>query len=300
MLPIKTLTARSDNYGDLRSTKDIKWLVYHYTGNRTDTALANATYFRTGFRDASAQYFVDEVSIYQSVPDNRIAWAVGSTGWLDQGSPYADKGHKYWKKCTNANSIHIEMCSSGGRHSAKTIANAKELGNYLCNKYNIDNAHVIRHFDVNGKLCPITFVTDEKAWNNFKSGIGKGNSSGEIVKAKLEVDGLLGTASVTRMQEWLCTPIDGWISGQKPGAYEYQQNLIAVDYNDGGSACIRGLQNYLNRHNFNCGEPDGYLGKNTVTALQKFLNHEGFNCGTPDGYLGENTAKAFQRFLNTR
>lgn len=307
MLPIKTLLARDDNYGGTRSTGDIKWLVYHYTGNRTDSAINNATYFHNRYVDASAHYFVDDDSIYQSVPDNYVAWAVGSYGWLDQGSPYASKGHKYWKMATNANTINIEMCCTGGQHSAKTLANAKELGQSLCAKYNIDNAHVIRHFDVNGKLCPLTMVTNEAGWNNFKKDIGCDVQKGkaptpiDIKPEKLVVDGLFGYKSVLRMQEWLGTSArDGWISGQKIGAYKYQQNLLNVDYEDGGSPTIKTLQSYLNNKGFNCGSVDGYMGEQTVSALQRFLNKEGYNCGTADGYFGENTAKAFQRFLNSR
>lgn len=307
MLTISTLLARSDNYGGTRSTSAIKWLVYHYTGNKTDTARANATYFHNTYVDASAHYFADDNELIQSVPDNYVAWSVGSTGWLDQGSPYASKGHRYWKIATNANTINIEMCCTNGRHSAKTLANAKELGQYLCEKYNIDNAHVIRHFDVNGKLCPITMVTDEAGWNRFKADIGCDVQKGKAptpytpAKEKLVVDGLLGEKSVLRMQEWLGTSArDGWISGQKIGAYKYQQNLLAVDYNDGGSPTIKTLQTYLNKKGYNCGTVDGYMGPDTIKALQKFLNKEGYNCGTPDGHLGEHTAMALQRFLNSR
>jgi len=121
----------------------------------------------------------------------------------------------------------------------------------------------------------------------------------EVEPEKLVVDGLLGRKSVLRMQEWLGTSArDGWISGQKIGAYKYQMNLLAVDYDDGGSPTIKSLQTYLNKQGYNCGTVDGYMGEKTVMALQKFLNAKGFNCGTPDGHLGENTAKAFQRFLN--
>lgn len=117
---------------------------------------------------------------------------------------------------------------------------------------------------------------------------------------KLVEDGLFGTKSILRLQEWLCTSAhDGHISGQKEGAYPYQPNLMDVDYNDGGSPTIKALQSYLNRHNFNCGTPDGYFGYKTIYALQEFLNHEGFNCGEPDGVFGYNTALAFQRFLNS-
>ena len=112
-------------------------------------------------------------------------------------------------------------------------------------------------------------------------------------------DGLFGKKSVRRMQKWLGTAAkDGWISGQKPGAYDFQPNLTAVDYEDGGSPTIKALQNYLKNHGYDCGDADGFFGFNTIYALQEFLNDKGFNCGDPDGTFGYHTAIEFQRFLN--
>lgn len=41
-----------------------KYIVIHYTGNTTDTAKANANYFRSVNRGASAHYFVDATTVY--------------------------------------------------------------------------------------------------------------------------------------------------------------------------------------------------------------------------------------------
>ena len=55
-------------------------------------------------------------------------------------------------------------------NTAKTVA-------YLCNKYNIDLNHVIRHCDATGKLCPSPFVslsddeTNDKKWIEFKNSV---------------------------------------------------------------------------------------------------------------------------------
>lgn len=152
---LKKHLANKKNYGVKRSTKDIKWLVYHFTTNDGDTDENNGKYFANNVVGSSAHYFVDDDSVTQSVPDNYIAWAVG-------GSKYADcdktGGGKFYGKCTNANSLHIEICDDvkNGKvyPSAGTIANAIELGKKLMKKYNIDQDHVIRHFDVNGKKCP--------------------------------------------------------------------------------------------------------------------------------------------------
>ena len=164
----KTLIANRKNYGSKRSTSVIKYLVYHYTANDGDTDEANAKYFHNNVVKASAHRFVDDDSVTISVPDNYVAYHCG--GGL-QGS----KGHKYYKICTNTNSIGIEMCDTikNGKYevSSKTRANAIALGKEIVKKYGIKKENVIRHFDVTGKNCPAYFVKDEEAWKKFRDEI---------------------------------------------------------------------------------------------------------------------------------
>lgn len=164
----KILLANRRNYGSKRSTRVIKFLVYHYTANDGDTDEANAKYFHNNVVKASAHRFVDDDSVTISVPDNYVAYHCG--GGL-QGS----KGHRFYKICTNTNSIGIEMCDTirNGKYevSSKTRANAIELGKELVKKYGIKKENVIRHFDVTGKNCPAYFVKDEEAWKKFRDEI---------------------------------------------------------------------------------------------------------------------------------
>lgn len=164
----KTLIANRKNYGSKRSTSLIKYLVYHYTANDGDTDEANAKYFHNNVVKASAHRFVDDDSVTISVPDNYVAWHCG--GGL-QGS----KGHTYYKKCTNTNSIGIEMCDTkrNGKYEVtpKTRSNAIALGKELVKKYGIKKENVIRHYDVTGKNCPAYFVKDEEAWKKFRDEI---------------------------------------------------------------------------------------------------------------------------------
>ena len=136
----KTLIANRRNYGSKRSTSVIKYLVYHYTANDGDTDEANAKYFHNNVVKASAHRFVDDDSVTISVPDNYVAYHCG--GGL-QGS----KGHKYYKICTNTNSIGIEMCDTikNGKYevSSKTRANAIALGKEIVKKYGIKKENVI-------------------------------------------------------------------------------------------------------------------------------------------------------------
>ena len=88
----------SYNYSS-RSGNSIKYIVLHYTGNKNDTAKNNVDYFYGGDRNASAHYFVDDNSIWQSVEDSNASWAVG-----DGKGAYG---------ITNKNSLSIEMCCDG-------------------------------------------------------------------------------------------------------------------------------------------------------------------------------------------
>ena len=49
---------------------------------------------------------------------------------------------------------------------------------FLCEKYNLDENDVIRHYDVTGKNCPKYFVEDETAWEKFKDDVGRALAKG--------------------------------------------------------------------------------------------------------------------------
>lgn len=165
---LKTDLARRENYGDRRSTSQIKYIVIHYTANDGDTDEANGKYFRNNVVKASAHYFVDDDSVTQSVPDDYVAWSVGGRKLND-----TDKtgGGKLFGIANNTNSISIELCDTkrDGKVMATetTMANAAELCKKLMAKYNVPIDRVIRHFDVTGKHCP-AYMMDATSWNNFK------------------------------------------------------------------------------------------------------------------------------------
>lgn len=139
-----------------RNGNVIKYIVLHYTANTGDTAKNNVDYFYNGDRQASAHYFVDDISIWQSVEDSNAAWSVGD-GYGSYG-------------ITNQNSISIEMCCNiNGIVSAKTEANAIELVKYLQDKYNIANSNVVRHYDASRKLCPNWSDNNWSRWTEFKN-----------------------------------------------------------------------------------------------------------------------------------
>lgn len=161
------------NYRANGNTSRIKYIVIHYTAGKSDyegAAYDNTKYFKTENRDASAHYFVDcGDTVWQCVEDKHVAWHCG--GGL-QGSG----GHTFYQKCTNSNSIGVEMVSycSGGQYYIKeqTLRNTAELVKELMKKYNIPIERVIRHYDVTGKICPAPLV-NESEWNRFKNMLGE-------------------------------------------------------------------------------------------------------------------------------
>ena len=160
---------------DSGSINRIKYIVVHFTANNGDTAYGNTNYFKS-YRGASAHYFVDENSVYQSVEDKNIAWHCGA------------KKYKH-STCRNSNSLGVELCSrkdSKGNFyfMDKTVYNAVELVKMLRAKYNVPIANVIRHYDVTGKNCPEPFVRDIKAWQNFKNRLEE-----KVVKQNIKING---------------------------------------------------------------------------------------------------------------
>lgn len=163
-----TITQMPCNPGNYtaRRTAAIRYIVIHYTG-APGTARNCGTYFgRDGHIGASAHYFVDTHDIVQSVPDTGRAWHCG----VD----YSGGKAPYWGKCTNDNSLGVELCcyqdaSGVWRFAPETVNNAVQLVRELMDTYSIDVDHIVRHYDVCHKNCPAPFVRDAAAWTNFEA-----------------------------------------------------------------------------------------------------------------------------------
>lgn len=162
--------AKKISYDDKKRSYDsVKYIVIHYTGNSGDTAFSNASYFaNANTRKAGAHYFVDKKGeVWKSVPLNRTAWAVGK----DYRS--GDGGGKLYGKCTNYNSVSIELCDCVKRTNATQKKAVRDLIRHI--RKTCPNAtHVVRHWDVNGKACPLPFIgAHNLKWSRFKKYVNK-------------------------------------------------------------------------------------------------------------------------------
>lgn len=182
--------------------RKIQYIVIHYTAGATSAAGAaknTAAWFANPAAQGSADFIVDNAEIVQYNPniENYLCWHCGDA------KSYT-KGGSFYGKCTNANSIGIEICSTNSNYSATDPANspkwrfsaaavtrAVDLTKYLMRKYNIPAERVIRHYDVSGKLCPgiIGWNAEsgsEEKWLDFKKRIG--GTSSPVTPAQEKTD----------------------------------------------------------------------------------------------------------------
>ena len=152
-MKVNKLLARKENYSStfIRPYRNVKKIVIHYTSNRGDTALGNATYFAREILKTSAHYFIDRNGIiYKSVCRNRVAWHAGN-----------------WKM--NLQSIGIELCDIVDKPvSAKQKKALKWLVESIKKQCtNVDD--VIRHYDVTKKNCPLYYVQHGNEWVKLRN-----------------------------------------------------------------------------------------------------------------------------------
>lgn len=278
----------------------VKYIVVHYTGTSA-SAKNNCIYFSTGNRSASADYFIDkDGSIYKFNANCKkyYTWHCGD-------------GHGAYG-ITNANSIGIEVVSAGEKYTDKQKAALKSLVNAIQADFGISNSNIVRHYDASHKICPYAYSGSDaknKEWIELKKyltsstatvakttiAVSTAKTTTTTAKAttsttKLDIDGILGPASIKELQTQLKVTVNGKVAGQKKAAKSYV--IVAGSnwtFNNGkGAPVIKALQKKLGT------TQDGYIGPVTIKALQKFVGT------SADGILGKDTAKAVQKALNNK
>ena len=164
---MKTIKANEICYSPVkRNRKDVYYTVIHGTGNSGDTAENNGKYFqRQTERSAGAHFFIDQKgNVVKSIDLNRTAWSVGGAKYTDCAKT---GGGKLYGVVTNFNSVSIELCDIVyGEPSEEMMAAIWRTVKYI-RRYCPNAMQIVRHFDVNGKHCPSSMITEE-AWNKFQ------------------------------------------------------------------------------------------------------------------------------------
>ena len=184
------VTALTNTHNTSPRKVAIRYIAIHYTAGTTSkkgSARNTARWFASPKNKyGSADYIVDDAEVVRYNPNckTRYCWAVGAL------TKAKTKGGKWWGKCSNRNSISVEICSSlaegfaypqkanskGWFFTDEVVQNAVELVKELMRIYNVPASNVIRHYDVTGKLCPGVIgwnedTGDVSAWQQFKKAI---------------------------------------------------------------------------------------------------------------------------------
>ena len=137
---MKYLLQYSPNFSKKkRLKKQIKLIVYHYTGMQSKVAALNR--LCSPKSKVSCHYFIDELgTIIKIVPEEFSAWHAGKSRW---------KQFKFLNKF----SIGIELVNKGhefGYHtfSKKQICSLVKLSRKLIYKYNIKATNIVGHSDI--------------------------------------------------------------------------------------------------------------------------------------------------------
>ena len=145
----------------------IRDIAIHYVANPGTTARQNRNYFNQKGVEVSSHFIVGlEGEIVQCVP-------------LDEKSSATND--------RNIDTISIEVChpDETGRFNDASYASLVKLCTWLMGQYKLDETHLIRHYDVTGKLCPLYFVRHEDAWERFKQDVVSYQKTGAYNSSRL-------------------------------------------------------------------------------------------------------------------
>ena len=122
-----------------RKSKQIKFLIFHYTGMRKEIdAINRLTNIQS---EVSSHYLIKKNGdVVVMVPDLYIAWHSGKSSWKSF-------------KSLNKNSIGIEISNPGHEYnylnfSKKQVQSIIYLGKSLLKKYKIKSSNVLGHSDI--------------------------------------------------------------------------------------------------------------------------------------------------------
>ena len=135
-----TKTNLSPNFSKkIRSKKDIKFVIFHYTGMQSEIEsikrLMNIKY------KVSCHYLINRKGkIIQMVKDLRVAWHAGRSKWKNY-------------KNLNRNSIGIELVNKGHQFGYQNFSNEQiksliKLSKHLKKKYSIRKENFLGHSDI--------------------------------------------------------------------------------------------------------------------------------------------------------
>ena len=146
------------DFGGSRSGEKLEHvndIAIHYVGNPGTSAMGNRSYFNDPATEVNAHFLVGlDGEIIQCLP-------------LDEKSAATNE--------RNRDTISIEVChpDETGQFTDDSYRSLVKLCAWLCRDLGLDENHLIRHYDVTGKACPLYFVEHPDAWESFRADVGE-------------------------------------------------------------------------------------------------------------------------------
>jgi len=139
-MPLKTTLNFSPNFNsNKRTTKQIKFIIFHYTGMKSESAAINKL---TDIQSEVSSHYLIKINgeIIKMVPDLYTAWHAGKSSWKNYRS-------------LNQKSIGIEITNPGHEHgykkfTQKQIYSLLKLSRFLIKKYKISPKNILGHSDI--------------------------------------------------------------------------------------------------------------------------------------------------------
>ncbi|MGN1027157.1 MAG: N-acetylmuramoyl-L-alanine amidase family protein [Faecousia sp.] len=133
----------------------VRDIVIHYVGNPGTTARQNRDYYANPASEVSSHFIV------------------GLDGEIIQCIPLYEKSSA--SNHRNKDTISIEVChpDASGKFTDAAYESLVKLTAWLCGVCGLSTNHIIRHYDITGKRCPLYFVDHENAWEQFKRDVGE-------------------------------------------------------------------------------------------------------------------------------
>ena len=150
-----------------RKQKQIKFIIFHYTGMKKEVDAINRLTKHNS--KVSCHYLIkNNGEILNLVPDLYIAWHAGVSSW---------KKYKY----INKHSIGIEISNTGhdykySKFNKKQINSLLKLSKFLIKKYKIKSNYILGHSDISpdrkkdpGEKFPWKYLSKNKIgyWHNL-------------------------------------------------------------------------------------------------------------------------------------
>ena len=168
-MALKTTLNYSPNFNpNKRTPKNIKFVIFHYTGMKKESAAINR--LSSIQSKVSSHYLIkNNGEVVKLVPDSYIAWHAGRSSWKNY-------------KLLNQNSIGIEITNPGHqfgykKFSTKQITALLRLSKFLIKKYKISLKNILGHSDIAperkkdpGEKFPWKYLSKNKIglWHTLK------------------------------------------------------------------------------------------------------------------------------------